>query len=134
MPATVERQLARLRARFAQAAREVEDIGFVLKGSVIQRYRRCSSVGCHCRADPPQLHGPYWQWSSKVKAKTVSRLLNDEQARRYQQWIDNGKRLEEIVQELYGLSDQADAILRRQERSVPPRKRNAPRRGDRSRT
>ena len=134
MPATPERQLARLRARFEQAARELDEIGFVLKGSVIQRYSRCSSVGCHCRADPPQLHGPYWQWSSKVKAKTVSRRLTDEQARRYQQWIDNGRCLEQIVQDLYDLSEQADAILRRQERSTPAPKQNASRRRGRARS
>lgn len=28
--------------------------------------------GCRCKADPPQLHGPYWQWTRKVAGKTVT--------------------------------------------------------------
>jgi hypothetical protein len=130
VPVSTERQLARLRARFEKHARDIAEIGFVVKGSVIQRFSRCGNTGCRCHDDPPRLHGPYWQWTSRVKAKTVSRMLTDEQAGRYQEWIDNSKRLEEIVGKLYELSQEADAILRTQERATPTR--NVPRRRARS--
>lgn len=130
MPASSERRLARLRARFEKHAREIAEIGFVLKGSVIQRFSRCGNAGCRCHHDPPQLHGPYWQWTSKVKARTVSRMLTDEQASRYQDWIENSRLLEEIVRNLYELSQEADAILRPRERATSTQ--NAPRRRARS--
>jgi hypothetical protein len=127
-----ERQLARLRARLTQRSADLADVGFVLKGSLLQRSKRCSSPGCACHAEPPRLHGPYWQWTNKVDGKTVTRALTEDQAKRYREWMENAGRLEEIVRDLYQISDQADAILRVQERAAPPRtpaglERGAPR-------
>jgi hypothetical protein len=127
-----ERQLARLRARLTQRSADLADVGFVLKGSLLQRFKRCSSPGCACHAEPPRLHGPYWQWTNKVDGKTVTRALTEDQAKRYREWMANARRLEEIVRDLYQISDQADAILRVQERAAPPRtqaglERGAPR-------
>jgi len=77
MAITTERQLARLRARFEHQALELARIGFLLKGSVVQTRRRCGSAGCGCQNDPEKWHGPYWQWSTAVDGKTVSRRLSD---------------------------------------------------------
>jgi len=51
-------------------------------------------------ADPPQLHGPYYQWTRKVAAKTVGRWLSPEQAADYQVFIDNHRRLRELFARL----------------------------------
>jgi hypothetical protein len=132
MSNTHERQLARLRARFQDHAHELAQIGFLLKGSLLQRFNTCGSAGCACHSDPSKRHGPYWQWTSKVKGKTVTRLLTDEQVRRYREWMDNARRLDEIVGELYELSAQADQLLQEGERQAPGAKRRAPRRRSRS--
>jgi len=116
MSANAERQLARLRARFEEQAHELARMGFMLKGSLLRRFKECSSPGCACHTNPDRLHGPYWQWSTKVKGKTVSRTLQEDQVSRYEQWMENGKRFDEIVRELYTLSTQADALLRDVER------------------
>lgn len=116
MPPARARQLARLRERFQKRATELTQVGFILKGSLVQRFLPCGTPSCRCHADPPRLHGPYWQWSSKVGGKTVSRMLTEDQARRYQEWMANGKRFAEIVNNLHDLSSQADAILLAQER------------------
>jgi hypothetical protein len=36
--------------------------GPVLPGSIVERSTRGQRSGCHCRADPPRLHGPYATW------------------------------------------------------------------------
>lgn len=118
MPSAPDRQLARLRARYQKHAAELAQVGFMLKGSVGQRYLACGSPGCHCHADPPQLHGPYWQWTSKVNGKTVSRMLGEEQARRYQEWIANWKRFEKLAAAMHDLSTQADGLRRIQEQAA----------------
>ncbi|MGH8903826.1 MAG: DUF6788 family protein [Egibacteraceae bacterium] len=41
----------------------------------------CGSPGCRCHADPPQPHGPYYQWTAKANGKTVTRRLTEHQAR-----------------------------------------------------
>jgi hypothetical protein len=111
MPPKTERELARLRARIEERSQELTRIGFRLKGTLLKRYQRCGSAGCRCKADPPQLHGPYWQWTSKVKGKTLTRRIPEEEVERYQRWIENARRFEEIAQELHLLSQKADRIL-----------------------
>lgn len=67
---------------------------------------RCGRSGCKCHADPPQLHGPYWQWTRKVNNKTVTRWLTAEQAADCQRAIDNDRRIRELVARLQALAIQ----------------------------
>ena len=57
--------------------------GMVLPGSITQRRTRCGRRNCACHADPPRLHGPYWQWTRKIAAKTICRWLTADQHRDY---------------------------------------------------
>jgi hypothetical protein len=77
--------------------------GMVLPGSILERRTRCGHANCACHGDPPRRHGPYWQWTRKVAAKTVGRWLNAEQAGGYQAWIDNDRRLRELLSRLEAL-------------------------------
>jgi uncharacterized protein DUF6788 len=72
-----------------------------------QRRTRCGRRNCGCHADPPRLHGPYWQWTRKVAAKTIGRWLSDGQHRDYQGWIDNDRRLHELLARLEALGTAA---------------------------
>lgn len=124
MSANSERQLARLRARAHEKVQELSDLGFVMRGSILERFSRCGSPGCACHDDPPRLHGPYWQWTAKVGGKTVTRNLSDQQVKRYREWMDNARRADEIVSEIFALSARADEVLRGLEReAAPPRKK-----------
>ena len=94
----------RQRKEQARIAAALGEIGFVLPGSLTERYFSCTHAGCHCHADPPALHGPYVQWSRKVAGKTTSRTLSPEQVADYQAWFDNERRLRALVHELEELS------------------------------
>jgi hypothetical protein len=97
---------ARQRAEAAQIAKELAEIarsGRVLPGSIIERRSRCGRENCACHGDPPKLHGPYWHWTRKVAAKTVGRYLREDQAGDYRIWIDNDRRLRELVARLEAL-------------------------------
>lgn len=83
---------------------QIAAVGFVLPGTVNQRYTRCTSKGCRCRADPPQPHGPYLDWTRKVAGKTVTRRLSPEQYQRYKPWFDNARQLRELTARLEALS------------------------------
>lgn len=80
------------------------DMGFALPGSVVTRSLPCGKSGCRCKADPPQLHGPYHQWTRKIDGKTVTRWLNAEETDRYEPWFANARRLRQLLTELEGLS------------------------------
>jgi hypothetical protein len=110
------------RARAKAIAKEIAAIGFVLPGTLSERYLACTHAGCRCHGDPPQLHGPYWYWTRKVDAKTVSKMLSPDQVADYQEWFANRKRLRELVAELesLGLSVvEADPRTPRRRRVAP---------------
>ena len=90
--------------RAARIAAELASLGLALPGTLIERRIRCGKPGCRCHADPPVLHGPYWQWTRKVAGKTITRLVPDEQLADYRQWLDNHRRLRALVAELEALT------------------------------
>jgi hypothetical protein len=90
--------------RQAALAKTISAIGFVLPGTLQERYLTCTHTGCKCHGDPPQLHGPYWYWTRKVDNKTVSQMLSAEQVADYQEWFENRRRLRDLTHELEELS------------------------------
>lgn len=110
--ATDARQLQAHQRRLRQLALQLADSGFISSGSVVRRSGRCGTPTCRCHADPPQLHGPYWQWSYRpAGGKTVTRQLNERQALLYQAWIANRRRLLSIIDEMEEVSRQAAEFL-----------------------
>jgi Family of unknown function (DUF6788) len=115
----------RQQARAAGIAAELASLGFALPGTLIERHVRCGRANCRCHADPPVLHGPYWQWTRKIGGKTVTRLVPHEQLADYRQWLDNDRRLRALVAELEALTLAiADAGQRGKRRTAPPARKN----------
>jgi hypothetical protein len=83
---------------------EMATLGPVLPGSVVERSTRCQSPGCHCRADPPRLHGPYATWMRQEGGHQVTKTLSDEQAERLRPLVAADRRLRELVRELEALA------------------------------
>ena len=87
------------RAQRRLAAR-LGELGFVLPGSLVRRHTRCGNRRCHCYSEPPDLHGPYLQWTRTEQNKIVSRIWNDDQLSRYEGWLDNARPARETFSEL----------------------------------
>jgi hypothetical protein len=86
------------------------------------RRTRCGHLRCACRADPPRLHGLYWQWTRKVAARTICRWLSADQHHDYQAWIDNDRRLRDLLARLEELGTaalEADPRWQRNPRAAP---------------
>jgi hypothetical protein len=94
-------------ARVREILREIGEIGYALPGSVVIRTTACGKPVCRCKADPPQLHGPYVSWIRKSGGKPVTRKLTPDQEQRYRPWFDNAQRLRELINELENLSLEA---------------------------
>jgi hypothetical protein len=114
------RRLQAYQAKLRRLAGELTDVGFISSGSVVRRFMPCGKPGCRCQADPPQLHGPYWQWTRAVGGKTVTRRLSEDQARLYQEWIGNRRRLTKMLAEMEKVSQQAASILLRTNGTAAP--------------
>jgi hypothetical protein len=97
-------QQARAAAIAAEITARLAGLAFTLPGTLADRRTRCGHPGCRCHADPPQLHGPYHQWTRKKNGRTSTRILTDDQLTDYGPCFDNHKRLRELVAELEDLS------------------------------
>jgi len=83
--------------RIATELAAIARTGMVLPGSISERHTRCGRPNCRCHADPPLRHGPYWQWTRKIAAKTAGRWLSAVQAEDYRGWVDNDRRIRELL-------------------------------------
>lgn len=84
-PQKLEAEYERLRARLA-------DVGWISQGYVQDR--------------GPGAGGPCYQWTRKVKGKTVSVALSKEQFEALRQAIENWRQLQATLQQMQGLSRQ----------------------------
>lgn len=99
--------------RYEELKRTVVEIGLVRRGSLVKRFMPCGGRGCRCQADPPQLHGPYWQWTRKVRGKTETLRVRPDDAQLMKKWISNGRRLDRIVGDMERVSHRlTDRLLR----------------------
>lgn len=106
-PGPTPRERARKRALLL----EVDRLGWYRRGSLLRVMNRCGTPGCRCKADPPQLHGPYWQWTRKVEGKTVTVRLSDVQAKLLRRWLANARYLDHVLADLDALSEAATARI-----------------------
>jgi hypothetical protein len=66
---------------------------------------------------PPQLHGPYHQWTHKIAGKTKTIRLSTQQARLCREWANNHKRLKRLLHNMEQLSlKETDRILSKKSR------------------
>lgn len=96
--------LRRYQKMYEEKRAELDDLGFILQGSVTQRWMECGKPTCHCHEDPGARHGPYYQLSWKRLGRTSSVYLTKEQAALCRKWLKNNRRLERMIKRLRDLS------------------------------
>lgn len=95
---------ARQSATRRRILKELSTSGLALHGSVEVRSTRCGNSGCSCHGKPPKLHGPYIVWTRKVKGRTVTRVLDEEQFAAYRPLMESSRRVRQLVDELHELT------------------------------
>ena len=92
------------KGRRAAIVAEIEALGPVLPGSIVDRLTRCQRSGCHCRAEPPQMHGPYATWMHQEDGRQVTRTLSAQEAQHLRPMLAADRRLRALVAELESLT------------------------------
>jgi len=90
--------LDKITAELAAAA------GPALPGTLTVRAYACGKTRCRCHADPPQLHGPYAEWTRKIGGKTITRRLTDAELADWQPLFDNARKLRTLLAQLQDLT------------------------------
>ena len=105
--------------RFQELKRKLDPMGYFLKGTVLQRMMKCGKPNCACCRDPAKRHGPYFEWTYKLKGKTVNVKLRPEEAPLYKAAAQQYRKLKSILSRLEHLSRTALTYLGRQARPRP---------------
>ena len=99
-----QQALQRHEQQYEKLKAEILALGYVLQGSVIERWKECGKAACPCRTDVRARHGPYCQWSWKKRGRTASVHLDKEQAALCRRWVANDRRLARILTRMRALS------------------------------
>jgi type II secretory pathway component PulJ len=97
--------------RFRHAQQELHQLDYFLKGTVLKRMMKCGQPQCACHRDPAQRHGPYFEWTYKVKGKTVNVKLGPKTAPVYQAATKQNRKLKAVLTRMERLSRTALAQL-----------------------
>ncbi len=102
--------------RYDKLKRSILPLGYIRRGSLVPRFMPCGKPGCHCLARSPKLHGPYNQWTRKIRGKTVTVRLTQNQARRLSEWIANSRRFDSILAQMESVSMRITEQILQQEK------------------
>ena len=82
------------------------------RGSLSERYVKCSKPGCACAERPTARHGPYYSLTRTVGGRTQSRFVPAAQTPRVRQQIAAGQQFRRDVDAFWDACEQwADAEL-----------------------
>ena len=76
------------------------------RGSLSERYMKCSKPGCGCQRDPDARHGPYYSLTRNIGGQTQSRLVPAEHVERVREQIAAGKDFRQQVEALWAACEQ----------------------------
>ena len=76
------------------------------RGSVAERFMKCSKPNCACHSDAEKRHGPYLSLTATQKGKTQSRYLTPQQSEIARRQIDAGRKFNRQVDAYWKLCQQ----------------------------
>lgn len=82
------------------------------RGSLSERYVKCSKPGCPCADDPQARHGPYFSLTRGVGGRTQSRFVSDAQVELVRRQVEAGQHFRRQVEAFWEACEEwADAQL-----------------------
>ncbi len=98
--------------RVRELAAKLADPKPMRRGSLSERYVKCSKSGCPCAARPDARHGPYYSLTRAVAGRTQSRFLAAEQAAIVRRQVEAGRQFRQQVDAYWAACERwADASL-----------------------
>jgi hypothetical protein len=106
-------QLELLQVKREQLKARLAEIGDLRPGSLVERFRRCGKLSCHCAQKDAPGHGPCYSLTHAVSHKTVTRIIpKGEAVERTRQQIAEYRCFRQVVREFVAVSEQiCDAQL-----------------------
>jgi len=97
-------KLRSLEQQYESGKKEIQNLGYIVSGTITKRQYRCGKKTCRCHRDPTKLHGPYYHWTRKTKGKTVSINLDKRTAESLSEYTQNNRKIRELIDKLRSIS------------------------------
>lgn len=107
--------------RFRELKRDLQQLEYFCKGTVLKRMMKCGKAHCACASDPTKRHGPYYELTYKANGKTVNVKLSPEAAPLYKAASQQYRKLKNLFNRLQKLSQ---TILRHQAKLAQSQRRD----------
>lgn len=120
-PAGRNASLERHTQRFLALRRDLQQIEYFCKGTVLKRMMKCGKPQCACASDATRRHGPYFELTYKANGKTVNVKLSPETAPLYRAAAQQYRKLKTLLNRLDKLSK---TILRYQAELAESKRQN----------
>jgi arginyl-tRNA--protein-N-Asp/Glu arginylyltransferase len=104
-------RLKQYQKQYQELANSLANIGFIWHGNLQRRMLPCKNKSCDCVTKRKPQHGPYPYWTTKIKQKTVTKLLSAEEADLYEQWIQNRRSLQTTIKKMTDISKKVARLL-----------------------
>jgi hypothetical protein len=104
----------------AEAAARLAQPKAMRRGSLSERFVKCSKPGCGCASDPKARHGPYYSLTRAVGGRTQSRFLTPQQAEIARRQIEAGHEFRQQVDAYWKLCEQWADQQREQTEAASP--------------
>ena len=107
-----DRSTSSLRRRRKALLRRVPSLQQILKGSLIERYKRCGKRGCKCAQGPG--HGPkYYLSISRTGQRPQMDYVPQEYQDQVEEYLANYRLVRDIISEISRINQE---LLRRREK------------------
>jgi hypothetical protein len=81
------------------------ELGEILRGSLVSRFRRCGKAGCHCAEEGDPGHGPaYYLVVTVSPGQTVQVYVPKDQKQQVEEWISNFRSVREVLEQISTLN------------------------------
>lgn len=105
------RQILKCQRRYDRLRLKLARTGYLALGTITQSRLTCGTPTCRCHKGPRYRHGPYSYWTTKIKGRSVSKLLRPQEAKLYLEWIAHRRALDQTVQDMLEVSRVVAALV-----------------------
>lgn len=103
---------AELTDRIKHIKAQLVALGDLHPGTLSEQYNTCRTLGCRCKADPPQRHGPCHQLSHSRRGRSTTQNIHPEHVAAAQAQIANYHTLRDLIDDWIDTAIELDRLRR----------------------
>lgn len=100
----MKQKINELETQITEIKERLMGLGDLRPGSLSTQYNVCGNPKCHCKHDPPQKHGPYYQLSFSRKGRSRTKFIKKPYVEMVRDQITNYAELRLLVDEWIDVS------------------------------